>query len=84
MLTVKQLYACILAAYVRTNFECLPPANESKPGFLAESVEVHLVLVHFLMNQNSFDGQLYVGPEACKLTHMIHLAFGSCILELGT
>ena len=50
---------------------------------LAESVKVHLALLHFLMNRNSFHGQLYVVPEACKLTHMIHLVFCSSILELG-
>ena len=55
----------------------------SDSPLLTESVEVHLALIHFWMNHN-FHGQFYAGLEASKLTHMIHLAFGSCILELST
>ena len=84
MRPLKQLYACNLATNVWSNFECLPPANESKPCFLAESVKVHLALIYFLINQNYYLAQFYAGPEACKPTHVIYLALLSCILELGT
>ena len=53
MRTLKQLCACILAAYVRTKFECLPPANESKPCFLANP------LVHSWPNQLKFIWHCY-------------------------